>query len=123
MTTIQLFQILKPRLGERETGALVEFVETKIQENNKEMHEMNLKTLATKEDQFVLREELGAVRAGIAAVRSELKEEIAAFRLEFKSEIARLEIKMGDLKSDLIRWMFALFVTLMLAILGLYFKH
>lgn len=106
MTTIQIFQILKPRLGERETEALVEFVGTKVNENNKEMYGMNLKTLATKEDHFVL------------------KGDLAALRLEFKAEIARLEIKMGEIRSDLLmRWMFGLFVTLMLAILGLYFKH
>lgn len=45
-TDIQLFQILRQRIGEQEAEALVGFVDTKIRENN----EANLKTLATKED-------------------------------------------------------------------------
>ena len=45
-TDIQLFQILKEILGEKEAEALVSFVDAKIKENN----ETNLKTLSTKED-------------------------------------------------------------------------
>lgn len=45
-TDIQLFQILKEKLGEKEAEALVGFVDLKIKESN----EINLKTLATKED-------------------------------------------------------------------------
>ncbi len=45
-TDIQLFQILKEKLGEKEAEALVSFVDAKIKENN----ETNLKTLSTKED-------------------------------------------------------------------------
>ena len=45
-TGIQLFQILKQKIGEQEAEALVSFVDSKIRENN----EANLKTLATKED-------------------------------------------------------------------------
>jgi hypothetical protein len=45
-TDIQLFQILKQKMGEKEAEALVGFVDAKIKENN----EANLKILATKED-------------------------------------------------------------------------
>ena len=54
------------------------------------MHEVNLRTLATKED--------------VANLRGELKTNIA------------------EVKSDVIRWTFAFFITMMLAILGLYLK-
>ena len=33
-----------------------------------------------------------------------------------------LETKISDTKSDIIRWVFGIFVVLMLAIIGLYFK-
>lgn len=46
VSDIQLFQILKQRLGEKEAEALVEFVDHKLKETN----EVNLKILATKED-------------------------------------------------------------------------
>ncbi len=45
-TDIQLFKILKERLGENEAEALVEFVDAKLKDNNTS----NLKILPTKED-------------------------------------------------------------------------
>jgi cytochrome c biogenesis factor len=53
-TDIQLFQILKQKLGEKEAEALVGFVDSKLRENN----EANLKILATKEDIAKLKGEL-----------------------------------------------------------------
>ena len=92
MTTgsMQLFQVLKARLGEREAEAVVNYVDTTLKENNKQMQDTNLNTLTTKED--------------LANLRGELKTNIA------------------EVKSDVIRWTFAFFVTTMLAILGLYLK-
>ena len=46
MFDIQLFQILKQRLGHKEAEALVSFVDGKIKDSN----EVNLKGIATKED-------------------------------------------------------------------------
>lgn len=46
VSEIQLYQILKQRLGEKEAEALVQYVDSKLRENN----EQNLKILATKED-------------------------------------------------------------------------
>ncbi len=62
---IQLFQILKQKLGEKEAEALVEFVDSKLKENN----ESNLKVLATKEDIANLREEM---KVEIANTKAEL---------------------------------------------------
>jgi hypothetical protein len=45
-TDIQLFQILKEKLGEKEAEALVSFVDAKIKDAN----EQSVKVLATKED-------------------------------------------------------------------------
>ena len=43
---LQLFQILKEKLGEKEAEALVGFVDARLKESN----DTNLKILATKED-------------------------------------------------------------------------
>jgi len=43
------------------------------------------------------------------------KEDLAIVRGELRTEMA-------NVKSDVIRWMFAFFVTMLLAILGLYLK-
>ena len=45
-TDIQLFQILKEKVGEKEAEALVTFVDANVKEAN----EQNIKILATKED-------------------------------------------------------------------------
>jgi hypothetical protein len=95
---IQLFQLLKGRMGDRETEALVDYVDSSLKENKKDIQEMNLKSLVTKEDLW--------------ATREELKGDIAKAREDFK-----------DVKSDTIRWMFAFFITMMLTILGLYLKQ
>lgn len=58
-TDIQLFQILKQKLGEQEAEALVSFVDTKIRENN----ETNLKILATKDDIAKLDTKISEVKA------------------------------------------------------------
>lgn len=87
MTDIQLFQILKQKLGDKEAEALVQFVDAKLKETN----EQNLKSLATKEDFAVMK---GELRTAIEAT-----------------------------KAEIMKWMFGAFAMLMLAIIGLYFKH
>ena len=47
---------------------------------------------------------------------------ILATKADLKEEIARLDVKISDVKSDIIRWVFAFFVATMLAIAGLYLK-
>lgn len=119
-TGIQLFQLLKPKLGERETEALINFVDVRAKENRQEIQESNLKTCATKEELWKVKEEL---KEEISNVKFILKEDIVNLRTELKGDIASLDVKISDFKSDIIRWVFAFFVTLMLAIIGLYFKH
>ena len=91
MTAIQLFQLLKGKLGEQEASELIDFVDVKVKQNNKDNQEINLRTLATKAELFEV--------------------------------TGKLEAKITETRSDIIRWVFAFFVTLMLAIVGLYFKR
>lgn len=90
---IQLYELLKQKLGNKEAEAIVSFVDAKL----KEADECNLKTVATKED---------------------LKD----LRLELKQDIAGLTLKLSETKIDIIRWLFAFLIPLMLAILGLYIR-
>jgi hypothetical protein len=102
MTTsgIELFQILRQKVGESEAEALVGFIDAKIKENN----EVNLKIVASKED-------VAMVKGDIAVV----KEDIA--KLE-----GRLSVKITESKADVLKWMFGGFFAMMLALIGLYFK-
>ena len=63
-----------------------------------------------------------ATKEDLAVVRGEFKADIAGLRGELKADKGELEVKIAEVKSDVIRWMFAFFVTMLLAILGLYFK-
>lgn len=58
-TGIELFQILRKKIGETEAEALVGFVDAKIKENN----EANLKTLATKEDIRIIETKIAESKA------------------------------------------------------------
>ena len=82
LSSVDLFNLLRQKIGETEAKAVTEFIEVQITDK----FETEKKYLATKED--------------IAIVRKEIAES----------------------KTDMIKWVFALFVTLALMIAGLYFK-
>lgn len=67
-TDIQLFKILKERLGEKEAEALVDFVDNKLKENN----DVNSKILATKQDIADTKEEIFTTKTLIANTKAEL---------------------------------------------------
>jgi hypothetical protein len=75
------------------------------------------RNFATKEDLKSF-----ATKVDLAVVRGELKADIVGLRVELKADKGELEVKIAEVKSDVIHWMFAFFVTMLLAILGLYFK-
>jgi len=111
-TSIDLFQTLKTKMGERETNALINYMEKKLQDSNHELQEMCLKTFTTKVE---FKEEIGKLREDLVRVESRLETKIAEVE-------GRLEVKIVDVKSDVIRWMFGFFVAMLIAILGLYLR-
>lgn len=60
----------------------------------------------------------------VAAFEETQKERIKNAMTEFKSELKddfhKLDMKIEQSKSDMIKWFFAFFITLVLMILGLY---
>ena len=117
MTGLQVFQVLKARMGEKEAEAFVTYVDTTLKGNRNELLEEFRRIFATKEDlaRFATKEDL-------AQLRGELHKGLSDVRGELASVKGGLEVKIADVKSDVIRWMFAFFVTMLIAILGLYFK-
>ena len=101
MSYIQLFQMLKAKIGEPEAEALVEFVDTKVKESVRDANDQNLKILATKEN--------------VTNLRSELKQDIANLRTELKTDIA-------NSKTDMIKCIVGLWIVQMAAIIGLYLR-
>ena len=53
-------------------------------------------------------------------VQNDMKIENSDFKSGLKDDFHRLDLKIEQTKSDMIKWFFAFFVTLMLMILGLY---
>ena len=56
------------------------------------------------------------------------EQRLASFEERFatKEDLANvkgeLSVKISDVRSDVVRWMFAFFISMLIAILGLYFK-
>ncbi|OIP29270.1 MAG: hypothetical protein CO106_10670 [Deltaproteobacteria bacterium CG_4_9_14_3_um_filter_44_9] len=101
---IELYEILKPKIGEKEARTLVEYIETKVDRKLEERKDV----LATKED--------------IANLRAATKEDIAYL----KQDIANLEIKLEKTRADIIKWMFLFWIgqlASLIAILELFFKR
>jgi hypothetical protein len=145
---MDLIRVLKKDLGEPGTEAMIRYWDLTLKENNESMCDTLFNTLATKKELGEIRKELGEfkyefiqfrgdvkeefanvrgeMKEGFANVRSEMKEGFANVRGEMKEGLAKvkgeLEVKISDTKSDVVRWMFAFFVTMLLAIIGLYFK-
>ena len=90
MSDIQLFQILKQKMGEQEAEALVTFVDNKIRDND----EVNLKVLATKEDIYLVKEDIAKLEG-------------------------RLDAKISDVKSEIIKWMFIFWIGQVAVTFGL----
>ncbi len=65
---IQLFQILKQKLGEKEAEALVEFVDVKLKENN----EQNFKVVATKQDISDTKDEIRKLEIKMADTKADI---------------------------------------------------
>jgi len=82
VTRIDLFNVLKEKIGEQQAKSLTEYIEVKVEQKFESQKQM----LATKED------------------------------------VKNLEIKLAETKSDLLKWIFAMFVSLALMIIGLYIK-
>jgi len=121
-TDIQLFQILKEKLGEKEAEALVGFVDSKLKDNN----EANLKVLATREDIVKLtvstKEDIAkltmSTKEDIAKLTMSTKEDIAKLTVSTKEDTARLELKISETKADMIKWMFIFWTGSILTTLG-----
>ena len=113
-TVLELYEKLKPKLGEEGARALLEFVEVSAE-----------RKAATKEDlqrmELALREELHhvdqALREELRRVDQALREEI--HRLDQKVEGVRVEI--AAVKADLIKWAFGFWISNVAVLSGIMF--
>lgn len=93
---IELYEILKSKIGKKEAKTLVEYIETKVDKNFDEKKDF----LATKQD-------------------------ISSLEMSTKQEIANLEIKIETTRADLIKWMFLFWIgqiATIAALIRIFFK-
>lgn len=107
LAEIELYELLKEKVGEREAKSLVEYIETRVERKFQEHKDL----FATKEEIVQLfsthREE---VMKAISALREEFMKALSGQREDFTKALSgqREEFtrEMAALKTDLIKWMF-----------------
>jgi hypothetical protein len=99
-TVLELYEKLKPKLGDEEARSLLEFIETSVEHR-----------AATKED--LQRTEL-ALREEIRSVESNLREEIHRVESSLREEI-------HNVKVDLLKWSFAFWIGNVAVLSGIMF--
>lgn len=118
MNQIQMYEILKTKLGEKETKAFIHLIDEKMDAKiNARKHE-----LATKEDISLLKEDIASHRLATTKDISSLRDEIATLRISSKDEIASLRLSSKDdmtkLKDELLRTFFVTSLGQLLAIVA-----
>ena len=84
------------------------------------MYMTNLNNLATREDHADTRKVL---KDTITNAREDIKGDTMKIKEDLRNIGSRLEIKLIELKADVINWMLVLFMIIMIGMMLVYFKH
>jgi len=136
---LELYDILKSKLGDKEARTLVEYIEARVERKFEEKKDL----LATKDDISRLKDELkddisrlkdelkgdisslkNELKGDISSLKNELKGDISSLRDEFKKdllatkddisslkvEIAQVRTEIQHSRADIIKWMFLFWV-------------
>jgi len=110
-TVLELYEKLKPKLGDEEARSLLEFIETSVEHR-----------AASKED---LQRTESAMREEIRSVESNLREEIHRVESSLREEIHRVESSLREeihnVKVDLLKWSFAFWIGNVAVLSGIMF--
>jgi len=106
-TLLELYEKLKPKLGEEEARALLEFVEASVE-----------RRAATKED---LRRTEAALKEDLLRAEAALKEDLRRTEAALREEIHRLDQKIDATKADLIKWTFGFWIGNVALLSGIMF--
>jgi hypothetical protein len=110
-TITKLYDLLIPKLGKEGAENLTTFIESKIENGLED----NTKRLATKEDLGNVRTELANVRIEVANVRTE----VANVRTEVANVKSELLDKIGETRTEMIRWMFVFWIGQLAGTIGI----
>lgn len=100
ISDLQLFNLLKPKLGEKEAEQLVSFVRSEAQTAAQKQYEYSSKDIKTLKDDL--------------HQKFPTKEDLVLLKLDLLKEISQTKV-------DMIKWMFGFWVTLVMLILANWF--
>jgi hypothetical protein len=106
-SVLELYEKLKPKLGEEEARSLLEYVDSTVEQR-----------AATKAD---LHQTAAGLREEIREVESRLREEIRGVEAKLGEEIHRVREEMHAMKADLIKWSFVFWAGAVAALSGVLF--
>lgn len=96
---MKVYDIFKSKFTEQEAATVIEYIESKTKEKIEEKRQI-FQTLQNKD---------------LEVLRSEVKEDFAKLG-------GKIDTKISETKVEILRWMLGIFLAMMLAIIGLYFK-
>jgi len=132
-TVLELYEKLKPKLGEEEARSLLEFIETSVDQRAATKADLQRTESALREDLHVtaasLREEMhataGSLREEMHATAASLREELhataASLREEMHATAASLREEMHKMQAELIKWSFAFWIGNIVVLSGIMF--
>jgi hypothetical protein len=139
-TVLALYEKLKPKIGEEEARALLEFVEASVERKAATKEDLQRMELALREEirkfaqasheeiqqvNHSLREEIRkfaqASHEEIQQVNHSLREEIHRVDQSLREEIHKLDQKIEATKADLIKWMFGFWIGNVAVLSGIIF--
>jgi hypothetical protein len=106
-TVLELYEKLKPKLGEEEARSLLEFIESTVEQR-----------AVTKAD---LQQTAASLREEMRQLEGALREEIRQIDASLREEIHTLRGEMYKMRADLIKWSFAFWVGNVAVLSGIMF--
>ena len=111
------------KLGEDVANELVDWfnsVDATYRADLRELNELNFARFDAKVDQRI-----GALDQRIGMLEAKLEQRLAEFgaelRMEMERRFAQVDARIGDVKHEMLRWMLALWSTMMLVMVGTLF--
>ena len=115
---IQLFELLKARIGGKEAEAFVQLLETKVNGKFEEVEKIFKGDVASLKEHmdktFSTREDAAILKSEVASMKEQMDKTFST-----KEDLAKLETKMSEKFNDLFKWMIIMWVTQLGAIAAL----
>jgi hypothetical protein len=117
-SVLELYEKLKPKLGEEEARSLLEYVDSTVEQRAATKADLHQTAAGLREE---IREVESRLREEIRGVETKLGEEIRQVETKLGEEIHRVREEMHAMKADLIKWSFVFWAGAVAALSGVLF--